>query len=80
MTAHGVKSALDHYGYFTEQYGAKFGPAVACLTKDAEALPAFYDFPAGHRDHLRTSNPVESVFPPSAIAPSAPGAPCRKRP
>ncbi len=35
---------------------------VACLTKDTEALLAFYDFPAEHWDHLRTSNPIESVF------------------
>src|SRR6201993_1371923 len=36
--------------------------AVACLTKDREALLAFFDFPAEHWDHLRTSNPIESVF------------------
>jgi transposase-like protein len=47
---------------FTEKYGAKFGPAVTCLTKDTEALVTFFDFPAEHWDHLRTSNPVESVF------------------
>ena len=35
---------------------------MACLTKDTEALLAFYDFPAEHWDHLRTSNPIESVF------------------
>ena len=34
----------------------------ACLTKDREALLAFFDFPAEHWDHLRTSNPIESVF------------------
>ncbi|GAJ00423.1 unnamed protein product, partial [marine sediment metagenome] len=33
-----------------------------CLTKDREALLAFYDFPAEHWDHLRSSNPIESVF------------------
>lgn len=36
--------------------------AVECLIKDREALLAFFDFPAEHWDHLRTSNPVESVF------------------
>ena len=36
--------------------------AVACLTKDREALLAFFDFPAEHWDHLRTANPIESVF------------------
>ena len=47
---------------FAEKYGAKYGKAVACLTKDREALLAFYDFPAEHWDHLRTANPIESVF------------------
>ena len=47
---------------FKEKYEVKFAPAVACLTKDAEALLTFFDFPAEHWDHLRTSNPVESVF------------------
>ena len=32
------------------------------MVKDRDALPAFYDFPAEHRDHLRTANPIESVF------------------
>ncbi|QBX33885.1 IS256 family transposase [Paracoccus gahaiensis] len=47
---------------FVEKYGVKYEKAVACLTKDREALLAFYDFPAAHWDHLRTSNPIESVF------------------
>ena len=47
---------------FAEKYGAKYPKAVACLTKDREALLAFFDFPAEHWDHLRTSNPIESVF------------------
>ena len=47
---------------FTEKYGAKYEKAVACLTKDREALLTFYDFPADHWDHLRTGNPIESVF------------------
>ena len=47
---------------FKEKYGVKYGPAVACLTKDTEALLTFFDCPAEHWDHLRTSNPVESVF------------------
>ena len=47
---------------FAEKYGAKYPKAVACLTKDREALLAFFDFPAEHWDHLRTANPVESVF------------------
>ena len=47
---------------FAEKYGTKYPRAVECLTKDREALLAFYDFPAEHWDHLRTSNPIESVF------------------
>jgi transposase-like protein len=47
---------------FAEKYGAKYEKAVSCLTKDREALLAFYDFPAEHWDHLRTGNPIESVF------------------
>ena len=47
---------------FADKYNAKHDKAVACLTKDREALLAFFDFPAEHWDHLRTSNPIESVF------------------
>ena len=47
---------------FADKYGAKYDKAVACLTKDRETLLAFFDFPAEHWDHLRTSNPIESVF------------------
>ena len=47
---------------FTKKYGAKYERAVTCLTKDQDALLTFYDFPAEHWDHLRTSNPIESVF------------------
>ena len=47
---------------FAEKYGAIHGNAVECLTKDREALLALYDFPAEHWDHLRTTNPIESVF------------------
>ena len=47
---------------FSAKYGAKYEKAVTCLTKDRDALLAFYDFPTDHWDHLRTSNPIESVF------------------
>jgi transposase-like protein len=47
---------------FADKYAAKYGKAVACLVKDQDALLTFYDFPAEHWDHLRTSNPIESVF------------------
>jgi len=49
-------------GVFAEKYEAKYARAVECLIKDRDALLAFYDFPAEHWDHLRTSNPIESVF------------------
>ena len=54
-----AETAID---VFADKYGAKYDKAVACLTKDREALLAFFDFPAEHWDHLRTSNPIESVF------------------
>ena len=47
---------------FAEKYGAKPDKAVICLMKVREAFPAFYGFPAELRDHLRISNPIESVF------------------
>ena len=62
---HGVPTraaAKAAIAVFDEKYGAKYPRAVACLTKDREALLAFFDFPAEHWDHLRTSNPIESVF------------------
>ena len=55
-------AALAGVEVFKEKYGVKFAPAVACLTKDIEVLLTFFDFPAEHWDHLRTSNPIESVF------------------
>jgi len=54
-----AETAMDT---FAEKYGAKYEKAVTCLTKDREALLAFYDFPGEHWDHLRTGNPIESVF------------------
>ena len=47
---------------FAEKYGPKYDKAVECLIKDREQLLTFFDFPADHWDHLRTSNPIESVF------------------
>src|SRR5690348_7996762 len=47
---------------FVENYAIKYDKAVGCLTKDREALLAFYDFPAEHWKHLRTTNPIESTF------------------
>jgi transposase-like protein len=47
---------------FTAKYAPKYEKAAACLVKDREALLRFFDFPAEHWDHLRSSNPIESVF------------------
>jgi putative transposase len=47
---------------FAADYGAKWPKAVAKVTDDIEALLAFYDFPAEHLVHLKTTNPVESTF------------------
>ena len=45
-----------------ESYQVKYDKAAECLEKDREALLAFYDFPAEHWKHLRTTNPIESTF------------------
>ncbi len=50
------------FDQFALTYEAKYPKAVQCLTKDKEALLAFYDFPAEHWVHLRTTNPIESSF------------------
>jgi len=55
-------AALAAIAIFKEKYATKYERAVTCLTKDIEAMLAFFDFPAEHWDHLRTSNPIESVF------------------
>ena len=47
---------------FVETYQVKYQRAADCLTKDRDALLAFYDFPAEHWKHLRTTNPIESTF------------------
>jgi transposase-like protein len=47
---------------FGDAYGAKFPKAVAKLCDDLESLLAFYDFPAEHWIHLKTTNPIESAF------------------
>lgn len=54
-----AKKAFDN---FLEKYDAKYQAACECLRKDREQLLAFYDFPAEHWGHLRTTNPIESTF------------------
>ena len=47
---------------FIESYQVKYDKAAECLNKDRDTLLAFYDFPAEHWKHLRTTNPIESTF------------------
>ena len=54
-----AEAAFDR---FTAKYGAKYDKAVTCLAKDRVALLAFYDLPAEHWKHVRSSNPIESTF------------------
>jgi len=58
-TKENAEKAFDH---FLEKYDAKYPAACECLRKDREQLLAFYDFPAEHWGHLRTTNPIESTF------------------
>jgi len=54
--------ALRAFEQFIATFGQKYPKAVECLAKDRTELLAFYDFPAEHWIHLRTSNPIESTF------------------
>jgi hypothetical protein len=54
--------ALTAFDVFVETWGVKYDKAVECLIKDRAALLAFYDFPAEHWKHLRTTNVIESSF------------------
>ncbi len=56
---HEAETAFD---LFLESYGEKYPKAAECLKKDHDALLTFYDFPARHWSHIRTTNPVESTF------------------
>jgi transposase-like protein len=56
------KDALAAFDAFVETWGIKYEKAVECLAKDRDALLAFYDFPAEHWKHLRTTNVIESAF------------------
>ncbi len=56
------RHALDAVAAFQAAYGAKFPKAVAKITDDVDELLAFYDYPAEHWIHLRTTNPIESTF------------------
>jgi putative transposase len=54
--------ALVAFERFIATYGAKYPKAVEKLTQDRDSLLAFYDFPAEHWQHVRTTNPIESTF------------------
>ena len=56
------KNAEAAFDWFLDTYEAKYPKATNCLLKDREELLAFYDFPAEHWVHLRTTNPIESTF------------------
>ena len=55
-------NAEKAFDLFVITFEAKYRKAVECLTKDRNVLLAFYDFPAEHWIHLRTTNPIESTF------------------
>ena len=56
------ESALKAYDHFTQSFEPKYPKAVECLTKDRQDLFTFYDYPATHWIHIRTTNPIESTF------------------
>jgi transposase-like protein len=56
------EAALKAFDLFVTTYEAKYPKATECLSKDRDVLLTFYDFPAEHWLHLRTTNPIESVF------------------
>ena len=56
------EEALDQYDQFIALFEPKHPKACDCLEKDKDALFTFYDFPAHHWRHLRTTNPIESTF------------------
>ena len=58
-TRQGAYKAFDDC---VKRFDAKYPGAMNCLVKDKETLLAFYDFPAVHWQHIRTTNPIESVF------------------
>lgn len=56
------EDAFKAFDLFVKSYGDKYPQAIKCLEKDKDDLFAFYDFPAMHWIHLRTTNPIESTF------------------
>lgn len=62
MYADGRKNFDKELARFVAEYQSKYPKAVEALVDDKEALSAFFDFPADHWKHLRTTNPIESTF------------------
>ena len=62
MYAETREQAREAVTRFSAEYGAKYPKAVTTLEKDADVLLTFFDFPAEHWKHLRTSNVIESPF------------------
>jgi putative transposase len=62
MYAPDRQSALEDIERFSQEFAAKYPKAVECLIKDQDELLTFFDFPAEHWLHLRTTNPIESSF------------------
>lgn len=60
--ADGRETAANAFDRFVATYDAKYPKAVQCLVRDRSVLLAFYDFPAEHWLHIRTTNPIESSF------------------
>ena len=56
------EAAIKAFDHFRKKYGAKYNQACEILKKDRDVLLTFYDFPAEHWRHLRTTNPIESTF------------------
>jgi transposase-like protein len=56
------REAYKAFDNFIERYKAKYPKATDCLAKDKEGLLAFYDYPAEHWSHIRTTNVIESGF------------------
>ena len=56
------EEAENNFDSFVKTYEAKYPKATRCLEKDRETLLTFYDFPAEHWVHIRTTNPIESTF------------------
>jgi transposase-like protein len=62
MYAPDRQSARQDIERFSQEFEAKYPKAVECLLKDQDELLTFFDFPAEHWVHLRTTNPIESTF------------------